>query len=107
MTFQDGIYWAVRARLQGVCFVVVYGGPRGRGAGGQQALRQTLKPDKCLVLWFSDAFKVSVKLKACLCVYARLKAYTCPLPHLFLSLCSTKAHADSSKYKQTDFRYNQ
>lgn len=48
-----------------------------------------------------------MELKACLCVYARLKAYICPLPHLFLSLCSTKAHADSSKYKQPDFGYNQ
>lgn len=40
MTFQDGIYWAVRARLQRVCFVVVYGGPGAAGTASDTETRQ-------------------------------------------------------------------
>lgn len=62
-------------------------------AQGRQTLRQTLKPDKCLMLWFSDAFKVSVTLWVIVCAHA-IRCISARRSFLY----GTKAHTEWNEY---------
>ena len=59
-------------------FVVFYEGLR--------ALRQTLEPDECVTLWFSDASKVSETLGVCVCVCVFVCGSVCACATLCFTL---------------------